>query len=57
MIKRRKKNKEFNFSIFYDEYHVGGIGVRIDPFWTLIGEIGFFVDGKFWNRKIASLAL
>ena len=54
---KRKKNSEFNFSIFHDEFHVGGIGVRIDPFRTYIGEIGFFVDEKFWNRKIASSAL
>ena len=54
---KRKKNSEFNFSIFCNAYHVGGIGVRIDPFRSHIGEIGFFVDEKFWNRKIASSAL
>jgi ribosomal-protein-alanine N-acetyltransferase len=56
-VEKRKKNSEYNFSIFYGEYHVGGIGVRIDSFRPHIGEIGFFVDEKYWNRGIASLAL
>ena len=54
---KRKTNSEFNFSIIYNDAHVGGIGVRIDPFRSHVGEIGFFVDEKYWNRGIASLAL
>lgn len=54
---KRKTNSEFNFSIFYEEYHVGAIGVRINPFRPHIGEIGFFVDEKYWNKGIASIAL
>ena len=54
---KRKANSEFNFSIIYNDVHVGGIGVRIDPFRPYVGEIGFFVDKKYWNRGIASFAL
>ncbi len=54
---KRKTNSEFNFSIMYNDVHVGGIGVRLDPFRPHVGEIGFFVDEKYWNRGIASFAL
>jgi ribosomal-protein-alanine N-acetyltransferase len=54
---KQKLKSEFNFSIFFGKKHVGGIGVRIDPFRPHIGEIGFFVDEKYWNRGIASKAL
>ena len=49
---KRKKNSELNFSIFYDEFHVGGIGVRIDPFRTYIGEIGFFLTKNSGKEKL-----
>lgn len=56
--KKRKDKTEFNFSIIYNEkVHVGGIGVRIDQFRTYIGEIGYFVDEKYWGKGIATCAL
>ena len=54
---KRKTNSEFNFSVLYNAVHVGGIGVRIDPFRPHGGEVGFFVDQKYWNKGIASFAL
>ena len=54
---KRKANAEYNFSILYNDIHVGGIGVRIDPFRSHVGEVGFFIDEKYWKRGIASIAL
>ena len=54
---KRKNNSEFNFSILWEGYLVGGIGIRVDPFRSHIGEIGFFIDKEFWRKGIASQAL
>ena len=55
---KRKDKTEFNFSIIYNgKEHVGGIGVRIDQFRSFIGEIGYFVDEKYWGKGIATRAL
>ena len=55
---KRKDETEFNFSIIVDgTKHVGGIGIRIDQFRTYIGEIGYFVDEKFWGKGVATMAL
>ena len=56
--RKRKDKTEFNFSIIYNcKEHVGGIGVRIDQFRSFIGEIGYFVDEKYWGKGIATRAL
>ena len=56
--KKRKDKTSFNFSIIYNgEEHVGGIGVRIDLHRSFIGEIGYFVDEKYWGKGIATCAL
>jgi len=49
---KRKNKLEFNFSIIYNRVHVGAIGVRIDQFRSHIGEIGYFIDEKYWGRGI-----
>ena len=54
---KRKLKSEFNFSIFFNDKLVGAIGVRIDPFRSYIGEIGFFIDEKYWNKGMTSTAL
>ena len=54
---KRKKKTEFNFSIIYDGKLVGAIGIRVDQFRTFIGEIGYFVDEKYWGKGIATQAL
>ena len=52
------KNKlEFNFSIIYNSVHVGVIGVRIDQFRSHIGEIGYFIDEKYWDKGIVTQAV
>lgn len=54
---KRKKKTEFNFSILYDGKLVGAIGVRVDQFRTFIGEIGYFIDEKYWGKGIVTRAL
>ena len=55
---KRKNKTEFNFSIMIDgTKHVGGIGIRVDQFRPYIGEIGYFVDEKFWGKGVATQAL
>lgn len=55
---RKRKNKtEYNFSIIYDGTLVGAVGLRIDQFRPYIGEVGYFVDEKYWGKGIATSAL
>ena len=54
---KRRNGTEFNFSIIYNGKHVGAIGVRLDTFRPYIGEIGFFVDEKYWGIGIATEAI
>jgi len=54
---KRKNGSEFNFSIICNSNLVGAIGIRIDNFRTFIGEIGYFIDEKFWGREITAFAL
>ncbi len=54
---KRKAKTEFNFSILCNGKHVGAIGVRVDQFRPYIGEVGFFIDEKYWGKGIAAQAL
>ncbi len=53
----QEKKAEFNYSIFYNDLHVGAVGVRIHPVYSYIGEVGCFVDERYWNKGIASAAV
>ena len=57
-IKRRKykreNNLEYNYSIIYNDTVVGGCEIRIFQDNPHIGELGYFVDRKFFNKGIAS---
>ena len=56
--KQKRKNKtEFNYAIIYKKTLVGAIGIRIDQFRPYIGELGYFVDEKYWGKGIASEAV
>lgn len=54
---RRKNNTEWNYAILYNNELVGGIGVKINFHRRYIGEIGYFIDEKFWNKGIATEAV
>ena len=54
---RWREKSAFNFSIIYNQKHVGGIGLRIDSFRSFIGELGYFIDEKYWGRGITTQAV
>jgi [ribosomal protein S5]-alanine N-acetyltransferase len=49
-----KNNSEWNYAITYNEKVIGAIGVMIHSRRNYIGEIGFFVDEKYWGKNITS---
>jgi ribosomal-protein-alanine N-acetyltransferase len=55
--KKRKENKEWNYSILYGAKLVGGIGIKINQFRKYIGEIGYFIDEKYWGQGITTTAV
>ncbi len=54
---RMKDNTQWNYTILYDEAIVGAIGVQINYHRNYIGEIGYFIDEKYWNLGIATQAV
>lgn len=56
--KLKQKNKsEFNYAIIYKNNLVGAVGIRIDRFRPYMGELGYFVDEKYWGKGIAPEAV
>ena len=55
--KRRKDNTGWNYTIFFGEKIVGGIGVKINFHRKYIGELGYFIDEKYWGKGIAGQAV
>lgn len=53
----RDDNVAYNYTILLKFKVVGAIGVKIDQHRTYIGEIGYFVDRRFWGREIAPNAV
>ena len=53
----RKMNIEWNYAILYNGELVGGIGIRINPYRNYVGEIGYFIDEKYWGMGIATKAV
>ncbi|MBN1850371.1 MAG: GNAT family N-acetyltransferase [Deltaproteobacteria bacterium] len=58
-LNREKRNNktEFNFSIILNGEHVGAIGLRIEPSRPYLGEIGYFIDERYWGKGITTEAL
>jgi ribosomal-protein-alanine N-acetyltransferase len=54
---KRKKNFEHNFTILYGKEIVGGVGVKINQHRKWIGEIGYFLDEKYWGKGITTKAV
>lgn len=54
---KRKNNLEWDYAILCGAEIVGGIGLKINQFRKYIGEIGYFIDEKYWGRGIASQAV
>lgn len=52
--KKRKDNLEHNYTITLNNKVVGACGIKIDLHRPYIGEIGYFVDEKYWGKGIAT---
>ena len=55
--KRMQENIAWNYAILYNDELVGAVGVQINFHRRYIGEMGYFLDEKFWNRGIATEAV
>lgn len=51
---KRRNNLEYNYSITLEDEVIGGCNIKIFQDNPHIGEIGYFIDGKFFNRGIAT---
>jgi [ribosomal protein S5]-alanine N-acetyltransferase len=54
---RIKKNISHDFAIVYQGEVIGGIGIKMDQHRKHIGEVGYFIDEKYWGRGITTEAL
>lgn len=54
---KRKKNIAHNYSILYNGKLIGGCGININQHRKYIGEIGYFIDEKYWSRGITTKAV
>lgn len=55
--KRQKDNTGWNYAILFGEKIVGGIGIKINYHRKFIGELGYFIDEKYWGKGIVSRAV
>ena len=55
-IERRKNNFAYDFAIIYKNKLVGAVGMKIDPHHKGTGEIGYFIDEKYWGLGITTEA-
>ncbi len=54
---KREKNREYNYAILYDDELVGACGIAMDTRRPHIGEIGYFLDEKYWEKGITTEAV
>jgi RimJ/RimL family protein N-acetyltransferase len=54
---KRKDNHEWNYAIIYGDKIIGSIGIKINQEQKFIGEIGYYVDEKYWGKGIAAQAV
>jgi ribosomal-protein-alanine N-acetyltransferase len=55
--KLRKANTEWNYTVLLNNKVVGAIGIKINSHRNFIGEIGYFLDEKYWGRGITPKAV
>ncbi len=54
---KREKNLEYNYAILYEDELLGAVGIAMDPRRPHIGEIGYFIDEKYWGKGITTEAV
>lgn len=53
----RKEGSAYNFSVTYKGELVGAVGIKIDKHREYIGEIGYFMDRRYWGKGFATAAV
>lgn len=53
----RKKNFAHNFTILRGKEVIGACGIHVNQHRQHIGEIGYFVEEKYWGQGVASQAV
>lgn len=53
----RKNGTQYDFAILANGRHVGAAGIKMNPQFPYLCEIGYFVDRKYWNKGIATRAV
>jgi RimJ/RimL family protein N-acetyltransferase len=56
-LKQLKKGTLYNYAILMGDEVIGGIGVKIVAHRKHIGEIGYFIDEKYWGKGIVVRAV
>jgi ribosomal-protein-alanine N-acetyltransferase len=56
-IEKSKNNIEHNYAILLNGKLVGGCGIKINQHRNFIGEIGYFLDEKYWGKGITTHAV
>jgi [ribosomal protein S5]-alanine N-acetyltransferase len=54
--KLQKNNTDWNFSILLGKQVIGAVGIKINRNRNYVGEIGYFIDQKYWGRGYATHA-
>lgn len=54
---KRKNNIEWNYTIIYRAKIIGSVGLRINQLRKYIGEIGYFLDEKYWGQGLTTKAV
>lgn len=49
--------KAYNFSILCNGEHIGAVGVQVNQSYSYIGEVGYFIDEKYWGNGIVAEAV
>jgi len=55
--KKMMEDSEYNFTILFEDEIVGAIGVKKCCRHDGTGEIGYFLDEKYWNKGIVTEAV
>ncbi len=55
--KKRKNNYAYDYSILLNGKLVGAVGIKINQQRKFIGEIGYFIDEKYWGKGITTKAV
>jgi ribosomal-protein-alanine N-acetyltransferase len=54
---RRKNNESYNYTFLYKNKIVGGGGIRINKTRPYTGELGYFLDEKYWGKGLTTAAV